>query len=342
MGDRILLVGPIPPPTGGISSHMDRLGRALAAVGIGVSAVDPRGRLRFVTALGRAGLAGDLVHLHVCGHNPRSYGLLAACLAATPIRPALVTLHSGLLPSYLDSLTATARRTIAELLARAGATVAVSDDVADAIAALGRPRPEVVTPFIAYALRPGHPPPHVVAAGQLGHPLLCAAVAPGPEYGGPLLVAAFTRLAAQFPNSSLVLYGPGGADRAIARALTERDLGERVLALGELEAHEALGAMAACDVFLRPTLADGDSLSVREARAQGLRVVASDAARRPAGTTLFRAGDVDALCAAIATALAAPAPARCVANGLTPLLALYARLGAPAKEVAACAASLGG
>jgi hypothetical protein len=55
--------------------------------------------------------------------------------------------------------------------------------------------------------------------------------------------------------------------------------------------HDAcLALMSACDVFLRPTLEDGDSISVREALALGVPVVASRVGARPAGAILFRPG----------------------------------------------------
>jgi glycosyltransferase involved in cell wall biosynthesis len=53
--------------------------------------------------------------------------------------------------------------------------------------------------------------------------------------------------------------------------------------------------MARSSVFVRPTLRDGDSISVREAKALGLPVVASNVGTRPEGTLLFEAGDVDGL-----------------------------------------------
>lgn len=45
------------------------------------------------------------------------------------------------------------------------------------------------------------------------------------------------------------------------------------------------------DVVLRPTLTDGDALTVREALFLGKPVVASDVVSRPDGTYLYRAGD---------------------------------------------------
>jgi glycosyltransferase involved in cell wall biosynthesis len=77
---------------------------------------------------------------------------------------------------------------------------------------------------------------------------------------------------------------------------------------GELDHSSALGLISRCDAFLRPTTADGDSLSVREALYLGTRCVASDVSARPPGTVLFRAGDCQDLAEKIARALTEPSP----------------------------------
>jgi glycosyltransferase involved in cell wall biosynthesis len=326
LAEQIVLVGPVPPPNGDIAAHVGALARALGAIGAAATVVDPRSRVRLVGALGRAAAAGDIVHIHVSGHNAKSYGLLGACLAATPT---MVTLHDARVPDFLEKRGGTACRTIAELLARASAVVAVSPEIAAAVAALGV-HADTVSPLVARTLRPGWPPAHVAAAA--GAPLLAAAVGSARDAGIPFLVAGFARLASAFSGAVLAVFGAGG-DVEVARRLDERGLGDRVLALGELHPQTALGTLAACDAFLQPSL-DGN---VREARALGRRVVASDAARRPAGTKVFRAGDLDGFVAAVRAALAQPAPAAVTEDGFAALLDIYARLGA--KEVAACAAS---
>lgn len=47
------------------------------------------------------------------------------------------------------------------------------------------------------------------------------------------------------------------------------------------------------DLFLRPTLSDGDSISVREALYFGIPVIASDVCIRPEGVRLFKTGNAD-------------------------------------------------
>ena len=327
MAERIVLVGPVPPPNGAIAVHVAALARALGAIGAAAAVVDPRSRVRLVDALGRAAAAGDCVHVHVSGGTARSYGLLAACLATTP---SMITLHDARVPAFLDGLGGKARDTVAELLARATAVVAPSPEIADAVAALGVARPRVVSTLIAPALRPGWPPAHVAAAA--GAPLFAAAVGTARDEALSFLVAGFARLATVYSGAVLAVFGPGG-DVEVARRLDQRGLGDRVLALGELEPRAALGTIAACDALLQPGLDGG----VREARALGRRVVASNAHRRPPGTNVYPTGDLEAFVAAVRAALARPAAPAVTEDGFAALCDIYARLGA--KEIPACAAS---
>ena len=93
--------------------------------------------------------------------------------------------------------------------------------------------------------------------------------------------------------------------------------------------------MAACDVFVRPTLADGDSVSVREALALGRKVVATAVGHRPADVLLVPPGDdgalADALVACASDAAPRAAGSATAVDSLERILSLY---GVPA-----CAAS---
>ncbi len=51
--------------------------------------------------------------------------------------------------------------------------------------------------------------------------------------------------------------------------------------------------MEQSDVFVRPTNTDGDSLSIRESLFLGRKTLASDVVERPAGTILFKNRDID-------------------------------------------------
>jgi glycosyltransferase involved in cell wall biosynthesis len=119
---------------------------------------------------------------------------------------------------------------------------------------------------------------------------------------------------------------------------------------GELLRPQALALIAACDVFVRPTLADGDSVSVREALALGRTVVATRVGHRPPEVRLVPPGDPDALAAELISAASCARPVQPVrapaGDGLPRILSLYGwtppppRPEAPVREeTARCAAS---
>ena len=76
-----------------------------------------------------------------------------------------------------------------------------------------------------------------------------------------------------------------------------------VLLAGLLSPDIILTVMQKLAVFLRPTFFDGDSVSVREALALGVPVVASDTGCRPDSVRLFKVGDCEDLCLQLDSAL---------------------------------------
>src|SRR5690606_30076837 len=129
------------------------------------------------------------------------------------------------------------------------------------------------------------------AARRRFDPLLVAALAPGTQYGEDVLLEGLRLLASRRPASGCIVYGPGTEAPAFAERVGRLGLTDRILPLGEIEQRDSLAVMRLGDAFVRPTRADGDSISVREALGLGVRVVASDVGNRPAGVALFRAAD---------------------------------------------------
>lgn len=324
----LLLIGPVPPPSGGVATAIRTLGQAVARRGVPIEMIDPaKGRAAFARRAARARAGRALVHVHVCGHNVSSYGLVAAARLLSVGAPFVLTLHSGILPEYLGALARAGRAALRVLLERADRVVCVSAANQRAVAALGvdPARLLVVSPFIADGLSLRD---HPVGAGST----LAAMVAPEVWYGASLLVDGFAAFAEHHSEARLVVFGAGGADREVARALAGRGLGDRVHARGELAHEDVLELLSRADVLVRPTLADGDSVTVREALALGCRVVASDAVARPAAARTFPVGDAEALAAALERALGEPPPPRDTSDGLAPMLALYSALGLPVEQ----------
>jgi glycosyltransferase involved in cell wall biosynthesis len=287
---RVALVGNWPRPYGGVALHVAALARALRSRGADVLVLDigkgdhrgdgvrpARGVLRLAAGLGAAAGALRLVHLHTNGANAKSWLLaLATGRAQRPGGPRpLLTVHSGSAPAFLRG--GRSRRALAATAcAGFGTVVAVNEEIAAALACAGVPRAKlaVLAPFAPAVLEPPAAPPQLAAFLQRHAPVLCAALAPGPIYGADLLWPAFLALRAGHPRAGLVTFGAGTGEES------GPDLR---LGLGEVDHAAALAVMAAADVFVRPTRADGDAVSVREALALGCQVVASEVGHRPPG-----------------------------------------------------------
>jgi glycosyltransferase involved in cell wall biosynthesis len=307
-----------------VATHLYDLARTLAGAGHAVTWVDPRhdgpdGRARLLGSLVRARLDGALVHVHANGHNRKSWWVALASGGGR----ALLTVHSGLAPGFIRAH----GRLVRAAVGRYAAVVAVNQEIAAALAAVGVGPVEVCPAFTPASLTFRLAPPGLGQLRRAHRPLLCAALAPGPEYGAAVLLDGFARVQATLPSAGLAIYGPG--TRALAAEVRARGIQGSVALLGELPRARALAVVAASDLFVRPTLADGDALSVREALALGRPVVASDVGTRPDKTRTFSAGSAAALAEQIFLSCATDGePAELAAFDCLPrLLAIYRRLG---------------
>ena len=334
---KVLLVGDYPPPNGGVATHVDELFRAVRARGgvcevldigkgqLPADGVTPAGSIaRFTGLLASFSARGYQIHLHTNGANPKSWMLASVCAAAGRLasRPALITLHSGLGPAWLAE--STLRQRMATAVLRQFATViAVNEEIRSA---LDVPGAVVLPAFSLEFLQPGSPPEGLAGLRAEASPLFCAMVAPRPEYGEEILLRAFEQVQKSLPSARLALYGPGSEARV---PQPEARSPKSPFRFGELPRPQALALIAACDVFVRPTLADGDSVSVREALALGRTVVATRVGNRPAEVKLVAPGDASSLSKGLLEAAGeiSARPARSVgapaADSLARILSLY-------------------
>ena len=318
---RLLLIGPYPPPHGGISVHVATVEKLLLRSGTRCVVLDAgghrpangkaslRSRLAILKRVRRHARNGWTLHLHVSGHGPKSWLLALACGLAGRRSPGRVlTVHSGLVPEYLDSGVPGARTLARIALRRWDRVLCVSPAVRDAVARLG------VDPG-RLEMVPAHLPapaverdlPADLARWRAAHaPVLSTALFFRPEYGFDVLLAALERLKPAHPGLGCLVMGSGEDEDQARRAVRERGMADQVLLTGDVPHELCRTLIARSDVFVRPTLADGDALSVREALALGVPVVASDAGNRPPGTVLFARGDSEDLAARIEEVLQRP------------------------------------
>lgn len=329
------LVGPLPPARGGITLYVQRLAERLCAagarvvvlatsegreVGPGVIVRPVRsGRLLAMDVARVIAQEGiDLVHFHTFGGYWKEM-LPFALLRRMSGVPVVVSQHSIredvlALPRRDQQLTAMCVRELSMVLA-SGPTVR------EKLLAVGAPAERVVllTPFIA----PPAPqlelidwPKQFAELRRIAQPLVVSgtgrlvAVGGRDLYGLDVFVHAAKKVLDQLPNAGFAYVMAHAGDAALLQVGLDyvRDCGlqDRVLVLvSDLPAH---AVWAAGDIAVRPTLDDGDAVSIREAMHLGVPCIASDAVGRPPGCATYRTADADDLARAI-VAMAGDLPA---------------------------------
>lgn len=339
---RVLLIGDYPPPHGGVAVHVQQVHEHLCESGIEAQVLDigkggqpapgvlpVRGVTQFAKALATFTAQGWLVHLHTSGNNPKSW-LVAGSVGAPGLlgaAPRVITLHSGLLPAFLVG--APGRRALARAaLAGYARIVAVSGAVRDAVIGCGVPASKVVVypAFCASRVVPGKAPSGLERILARRAPLMAFAHHPSKVYGRALMFEALKLASERLPDIGLAVFGPQTRSAEFAADARRFRVEGLIEDFGELAHGEALGLLTRCQAFVRPTTADGDAISVREALALGVPCVASDVCARPEGAVCFRSGDARDLVEKLVQALLAP-PARVAGPDAGPMLvALYREL----------------
>jgi glycosyltransferase involved in cell wall biosynthesis len=318
---KVLLVGPYPPPYGGIAVTVFDLRRYLMGrddcevlvLNIGERRAVPsaeylttRGPVDYVKQVFRFARRGYTIHLETNGHNLKSWLSASVCAVAGMWndRRTIAAFGSGNLPAYLRQLKGWPRLVVRIVLKWSGMIICRNEDMVEALRAfgVGEGRIRVLPGFVGLDSRRMGQVPRIVEEFCRAHdPVLGAAGDLSPEYGMPLALRALAGLREQYPKIGLVLLGVGSEDEAHLADL--QPVRDQALLAGRVSPEDALAVISRLSVFIRPTYFDGDSISVREAVALGVPVVASDTGLRPTGVKRFRIGDMEDLCRQVAAVL---------------------------------------
>jgi len=302
---KILLIGPRPPPHGGISVHVSGMHRRLVAAGVPCAVLDTsciRSRLRFAMKLAPYAAGGWTLHLHTNGHNRNSWLLALLCgTAGQWTGGSVLTLHSGMMPGYLRTGPAWRKELAGFVCRQYSRVVCVGPDLRDAAIEVGNPSER--TEVAPADLDTGNPSvsldPQISTWIERHRPLLSTTLFFRPEYGFDLFIEGLTQFRRRHPAFGCLVMGTGEQSAQATTSVREAGLENNVLLLGDVEHDTCLALMSRTDVFVRPTLEDGDSISVREALALGVPVVASRVGLRPPGAILFHPGDVQDMLAKV-------------------------------------------
>jgi glycogen synthase len=241
---------------------------------------------------------GYLIHLETNGHNFKSWISALICSVAGYLngRKTIIAFGSGNLPAYLLQLNRWKKVVVKAVLVLAGVIICRNQNMVEAIQNVRGldERIEIVPGFMGLHTRKRCDIPQDVRKFCDAHtPLIGATVTLEPEYGASLAIQAVQRLRRNYPSLGLVLLGIGPeGEHQLPEYASVR---QHVLLAGAVDASVALSVMGHLGLFLRPTYFDGDSLSVREALALGIPVVASNTGLRPKGVVLFEPGQIDDL-----------------------------------------------
>lgn len=303
---KVLLVGPFPPPHGGVSVHVMMLQRLLLQSGSSCRVlnirrdapesdryISIRSHLNFMSVLVQYALKGWSFHVHINGHNVKSWLVaLAAGLIGLAGRGAVLTIHSGMAPAYLKP------RGLGRLVAWVTCRfylriIAVNSEIKDVLQSLSVPEAhiEVLPAFLPDQAALPELPESCALWFDTHDPVISTALFFRPEYGFGVLVDAISELRKKHPRLGCVVMGDTESAPEGQKLIVEHGLQQHMCAIGDVPHATSLAVIARSDIFARTTLSDGDATSVREAIALGTPVVASDVVHRPAGTFCFKTGD---------------------------------------------------
>ena len=312
---KIVLIGPYPPPYGGMAVQIqewhrhliERYGCECIVLNIGESrrerldgCVQVFSYLDFIRKLCSLGRQGYLFHLVTTGHSFKSWlsSFVCALAGMTNRFQSLLVFGSGDAPIYLRNANMFVIALVRLTIGLAGHVICRNDEMRATLIGVGA-NPDKITilpGFLGVHSRSDMPLPRSVQQFIDSHnPVLGATVyVPKtgviyPEYGLELITAAIQELRKVHPNIGVILMGPG-EDAQVQIKDADR-LSGHLCFTGPLSHDLVLNTMKNLKVFLRPTYTDGDSISVREALALRIPVVASDAAYRPQGVLCFSKGN---------------------------------------------------
>jgi glycosyltransferase involved in cell wall biosynthesis len=343
----VVLFGPLPPPHGGVQTHLVTLRDFLRDSGVRVSVLNitrhrqaegdgqyyPRSAAGLLARLAR--LRPDVLHVHLGGNlSTRGLGLCLVC-ARWPGAVSLLTFHSGGYPSSPAGQAASPRSFAGLALRGLDHLIAVNGEIEQLYHRFGvaPARTSIIEPHGAVALPGGAAslPPPLAEFAQGHQPLFVTVGSFEPEYCFPLVMEALPAIRRKAPGAGLVVVGgAGSAEPEILAAHAASPVRDHILLAGDVPHAATLQLIGRADALLRITAYDGDSVSVREALQLGTPVLATDNGMRPEGVQLLTERSPDALARRALEVIAGPRPPRPTATGdsrnMARVLALYHRL----------------
>jgi glycosyltransferase involved in cell wall biosynthesis len=280
---KVGLIGPLPPPSGGMANQTRQLARLLAEAGVSVELVQVNapyrpewmGKVWGLRALFR--LLPYLAHLwrcagrvdlfHVMANSGWAWHLFAApavWLAALRGKPAIINYRGG----EADSFFATQFHWVKPTLARATAII-VPSGFLEAVFAKRGVKTETVPNIIDLSrFRPAEARSaqcHLIVTRNLED-----------IYDIPTALRAFALILKDQPHARLTVAGSGPRLAGLEALCDELQIAEAVRFTGRLDNEHMADLYRDADLLLNPSLADNMPISLLEAMASGVPIVSTD------------------------------------------------------------------
>ena len=284
-GLKIGLIGPLPPPAGGMANQTRQLAELLEREGANVTIVQTNApfRPRFIAPLrGLRGLfrlvpyairlwriAGQVQILHIMANSGWSWHLCAApaiWIAHWRGVPVVVNYRGGEAGTFL----ARSERTVRRTLRLSAALIVPSGFLKEVFAGHGLPAgivPNIIDLERFHPARDGERPAtrHLVVARNLE-----------PIYDVPTSLRAFALIRESLPDVRLTVAGSGPERAALEALCRELRIEGSVQFCGTRDRDEMAALYRSATVVLNPSLVDNMPNSVLEAMASGVPVVSTN------------------------------------------------------------------
>ncbi|MGX2039748.1 glycosyltransferase family 4 protein [Methylocaldum sp. MU1018] len=285
---RIAMIGPWPPPAGGMAGQTAQLARLLRQQGIWVEEVQVNapypsawiGRIKGVRALLRLffyvlrlrRVASRVDLFHVMANSGWSWHLFAAPAIWTGHlcgKPVVVNYRGGQAEEFFDRSFRWVRPSLAraakiivpsEFLQRVFGKFGISCEIIPNI--VDRDRFFPGTPSLA---RKPEDPIHIVVARHLER-----------LYDNATAIRAFAHIKDRYPSARMTIAGTGPELARLRQLARELGLDREVRFSGNLDRDEMANLFRTADLMLNPSLADNMPNSLLEALACGVPIVSTD------------------------------------------------------------------
>lgn len=347
---RVLLLGPYPPPHGGVQTNLVAIRRLLFSRGIPCSVINltrfrkeaaddiyyPTNALELLWMLVR--LKYDILHLHIGGNLTTRLLLVGLAATLMPGRKTVLTFHSGGYPTSEAGASAGRATFRGFVLRRFDRLIGVNQELTQLYRKFGIEETKIRLIFPHAVIRDSFAPslPDQMAGFMEAHqPNILTVSGLEPEYEVPLQIDVLGSILDRFPGAGLMIVGTGSLEEKIRKEIENKSYAEHILLCGDVPHAITLRAISECDLFLRTTQYDGDSISVREALYSGVPVIATDNGMRPQGIHLIPRPEPESLKRAIEEVLnngtAALAVAETGERNIEEVLELYQELISESK-----------